>query len=168
MSCKTVQLWYYKSHHLEKSKQVLTRRENLKMLFCLLLLLCSILHTKQHGRYVISPPPHSWISLLQNDGATIKSLYVEGWLSNTKGQTYNNITTRKLWLFVVILLYFKPQHISGSKQNIHAYWFAGLWLIIFQNENDNALYCGGFGVEHQHNGGRCGICGHPWDASPRC
>ena len=37
-----------KSNHLEK--------QSLKMLFCLLLLLCSILHTKQHGRYVISPP----------------------------------------------------------------------------------------------------------------
>merc|ERR1719499_2650541 len=36
-----------------------------------------------------------------------------------------------------------------------------------QNENDNALYCGGFGVQHQHNGGRRGICGDPWDAFPR-
>ena len=36
-----------------------------------------------------------------------------------------------------------------------------------QNENDNALYCGGFGVQHQQNGGRCGICGDPWDAWPR-
>ena len=36
-----------------------------------------------------------------------------------------------------------------------------------QNENDNALYCGGFGVQHHHNGGRGGICGDPWDAFPR-
>ena len=36
-----------------------------------------------------------------------------------------------------------------------------------QNEDDNALYCGGFGVQHDHNGGKCGICGDPWDAFPR-
>jgi len=47
---------------------------------------------------------------------------------------------------------------------------ASMWRVGFptpKNENDNALYCGGFGVQHQHNGGRCGICGDPWDAFPR-
>ncbi len=27
-------------------------------------------------------------------------------------------------------------------------------------------YCGGFGVQHGRNGGRCGICGDPWDEAP--
>ena len=51
-----------------------------------------------------------------------------------------------------------------------------------QNENDNALYCGGmemifgeehkdclsgFGVQHNLNGGKCGICGDPWNSWPR-
>jgi len=47
---------------------------------------------------------------------------------------------------------------------------SSMWRVGFptpKNENDNALYCGGFGVQHQHNGGRCGICGDPWDAFPR-
>ena len=39
---------------------------------------------------------------------------------------------------------------------------------ILKNEDDNALYCGGFGVQHDHNGGKCGICGDPWDDFPRC
>jgi hypothetical protein len=36
-----------------------------------------------------------------------------------------------------------------------------------QNDNDNEVYCGGYGVQHDQNGGRCGICGDPWDAFPR-
>jgi hypothetical protein len=45
-----------------------------------------------------------------------------------------------------------------------------MWRVGFptpKNEDDNALYCGGFGVQHDHNGGKCGICGDPWDAFPR-
>ena len=36
-----------------------------------------------------------------------------------------------------------------------------------QNEDDNALYCGGYGVQHDQNGGKCGICGDPWHQFPR-
>jgi len=31
------------------------------------------------------------------------------------------------------------------------------------NWNDNELYCGGFTVQWNHNGGKCGICGDPWN-----
>lgn len=34
-------------------------------------------------------------------------------------------------------------------------------------QNDHQSYCGGFGVQHDQNGGRCGICGDAFDASPR-
>ena len=34
-------------------------------------------------------------------------------------------------------------------------------------QNDNELYCGGFGVQHFQNKGRCGICGDPWHKHPR-
>ena len=34
-------------------------------------------------------------------------------------------------------------------------------------QNDNELYCGGFGVQHFQNNGRCGICGDPWQKNPR-
>ena len=33
--------------------------------------------------------------------------------------------------------------------------------------NDNQGFCGGFHVQHEVNGGKCGICGDAWDASPR-
>ncbi|XP_050434733.1 uncharacterized protein LOC126841953 isoform X2 [Adelges cooleyi] len=32
------------------------------------------------------------------------------------------------------------------------------------NYNDHELYCGGFTKQYQVNGGKCGICGDPWDA----
>ncbi|XP_076066926.1 uncharacterized protein LOC143040118 [Oratosquilla oratoria] len=31
------------------------------------------------------------------------------------------------------------------------------------NYNDNELFCGGLGVQWDHNRGRCGICGDPWN-----
>ncbi|CAG7717696.1 unnamed protein product, partial [Allacma fusca] len=31
-----------------------------------------------------------------------------------------------------------------------------------QNYDDNALYCGGFAVQHDQNGGNCGECGDPY------
>ena len=34
------------------------------------------------------------------------------------------------------------------------------------NYNDNELYCGGFSVQWQDNGGKCGVCGDNW-AAPR-
>jgi len=43
------------------------------------------------------------------------------------------------------------------------------WRVGFptpRNEDDNQLYCGGFGIQQQ-NGGKCGICGDPWDEYPR-
>lgn len=32
------------------------------------------------------------------------------------------------------------------------------------NYNDHELYCGGFTRQYQKNGGKCGICGDPWDS----
>ncbi|XP_023932961.1 uncharacterized protein LOC106150787 [Lingula anatina] len=31
------------------------------------------------------------------------------------------------------------------------------------NYNDNQLFCGGFQVQFEQNGGKCGVCGDPWD-----
>jgi len=28
--------------------------------------------------------------------------------------------------------------------------------------NDNESYCGGLSVQHQQNGGKCGVCGDPY------
>ncbi|XP_067658902.1 uncharacterized protein [Haliotis asinina] len=35
------------------------------------------------------------------------------------------------------------------------------------NNNDNGLFCGGFGVLWSVNNGRCGVCGDRWDSLPR-
>ena len=40
-------------------------------------------------------------------------------------------------------------------------YFFNAWL------NVSELYCGGFGVQHFQNTGRCGICGDPWQKNPR-
>ena len=40
-------------------------------------------------------------------------------------------------------------------------------FFIPREQDDNQSYCGGFGVQWGANGGRCGICGDPWDQRPR-
>ncbi|KAL1435226.1 hypothetical protein MTO96_011148 [Rhipicephalus appendiculatus] len=32
-----------------------------------------------------------------------------------------------------------------------------------RNYNDNELFCGGYSVHWQQNGGKCGVCGDPWN-----
>ncbi|KAF8764488.1 hypothetical protein HNY73_022554 [Argiope bruennichi] len=42
-----------------------------------------------------------------------------------------------------------------------------MWRFGFEtkpNYNDNELFCGGYTVQWQRNGGKCGICGDAWDA----
>lgn len=34
------------------------------------------------------------------------------------------------------------------------------------NYNDHELYCGGFSRQWHSNGGKCGVCGDPWDQKP--
>ena len=41
-----------------------------------------------------------------------------------------------------------------------------MWRYGFNNPpnyNDHESYCGGFTRQWQTNGGRCGVCGDPWD-----
>ena len=47
---------------------------------------------------------------------------------------------------------------------------ASQWRLGFDNPtdwNDNQGFCGGKIHQHQDMGGKCGVCGDPWDASPR-
>ncbi|XP_013416594.1 uncharacterized protein LOC106178101 [Lingula anatina] len=40
--------------------------------------------------------------------------------------------------------------------------------LVTPNYNDNELFCGGVFRQYQRNGGKCGVCGDPWDEpSPR-
>lgn len=46
---------------------------------------------------------------------------------------------------------------------------ASAWRYGFQtppNYNDHELYCGGFSRQYERNGGKCGVCGDPWDVQP--
>ncbi|GIY88166.1 chitin-binding type-4 domain-containing protein [Caerostris extrusa] len=43
---------------------------------------------------------------------------------------------------------------------------SSMWRLGFptkKNFNDNALYCGGIQIQWQRNGGKCGICGDPYN-----
>lgn len=43
---------------------------------------------------------------------------------------------------------------------------SSMWRYGFKNPanyNDNELFCGGVGRQWERNGGRCGVCGDPWD-----
>ena len=54
---------------------------------------------------------------------------------------------------------------SAQKHDLHSHFQVG-----FPNpkdDDDNQGYCGGFGVQFNRNGGRCGICGDPWHVIPR-
>ena len=42
---------------------------------------------------------------------------------------------------------------------------AEVWKMIFGEEHKDCL--SGFGVQHNLNGGKCGICGDPWNSWPR-
>lgn len=45
---------------------------------------------------------------------------------------------------------------------------SSMWRVGFKTEpnyNDNELFCGGYSVQWQRNGGRCGVCGDPWHQS---
>merc|ERR1712112_24669 len=47
---------------------------------------------------------------------------------------------------------------------------ASQWRLGFDNPkdyNDNQGFCGGKIHQHQEMGGKCGVCGDPWDANPR-
>ncbi|XP_056017727.1 uncharacterized protein LOC125679999 [Ostrea edulis] len=43
---------------------------------------------------------------------------------------------------------------------------SSMWRLGFstpRNYNDNQLFCGGFARQWDRNGGKCGVCGDPWD-----
>jgi hypothetical protein len=58
-------------------------------------------------------------------------------------------------------------HVSGHGRLIEPPSRASMWRYGFDapaNYNDHELYCGGFSRQWQTNGGKCGVCGDPWDA----
>jgi len=57
--------------------------------------------------------------------------------------------------------------VSGHGRLIEPPSRSTMWRYGFQtkpNYNDHELYCGGFTRQWRTNGGKCGICGDPWDS----
>lgn len=59
-----------------------------------------------------------------------------------------------------------PPGVSGHGYIIDPPSRSSEWRLGFNNPinyDDNGLNCGGFSRQWQQNGGRCGVCGDPWD-----
>ena len=72
---------------------------------------------------------------------------------------------------VFLLLLFTCQLVSPHGRFIDPPSRVSAWRSGFPtqaNYNDHETNCGGFGRQWQRNGGRCGVCGDPFDeAQPR-
>ena len=67
-------------------------------------------------------------------------------------------------VFIWTLLY--PRLIWSHGRLIEPPSRSTMWRYGFNNPpnyNDHESYCGGFTRQWQTNGGRCGVCGDPWD-----
>ncbi|XP_052820506.1 uncharacterized protein LOC128246356 [Mya arenaria] len=74
-----------------------------------------------------------------------------------------------------------PRHVVVTWLLVHVLWAgsarghgrlidppsrSSMWRYGFKtppNYDDNQMYCGGVQVQYEQNGGRCGICGDPWN-----
>lgn len=73
------------------------------------------------------------------------------------------------WLPAIVILFAREATSHGRL--IEPPSRATMWRYGFDtppNYNDHELYCGGFSRQWNKNGGKCGICGDPWDSpTPR-
>ncbi|XP_054707291.1 uncharacterized protein LOC129217070 [Uloborus diversus] len=73
-------------------------------------------------------------------------------------------------IIFITFLHF-PSKVSGHGRLIEPPSRSSMWRFGFKtkpNYNDNELFCGGYTVQWQRNGGRCGVCGDSWNLpSPR-
>ncbi|KAG8199105.1 hypothetical protein JTE90_016242 [Oedothorax gibbosus] len=68
-------------------------------------------------------------------------------------------------------LLFTMRSVSGHGRLVEPPSRSSMWRFGFKtkpNYNDNELFCGGYTVQWQRNGGKCGVCGDAWHIpSPR-
>lgn len=77
----------------------------------------------------------------------------------------DNICTMTTWVSIGVILSGLLDIVSGhgrlidppSRSSMFRYGFANP-----PNYNDHQLYCGGVQVQYEQNGGKCGVCGDPW------
>ncbi|XP_055940448.1 uncharacterized protein LOC129970612 [Argiope bruennichi] len=68
---------------------------------------------------------------------------------------------------VVFIVLHWSSLVSGHGRLLEPPSRSSMWRFGFKtkpNYNDNELFCGGYTVQWQRNGGKCGICGDAWDA----
>ncbi|KFM73151.1 hypothetical protein X975_18720, partial [Stegodyphus mimosarum] len=83
--------------------------------------------------------------------------------------------TSKQLLYTLFASFFVLLHltcpVSGHGRLVEPPSRSSMWRFGFKtkpNYNDNELFCGGYTVQWQRNGGKCGICGDAWHLpSPR-
>jgi len=76
----------------------------------------------------------------------------------------------KLVFIGAITTIFQVPPASGHGRLLNPPSRASMWRVGFDTPpdyNDNQGFCGGFAHQFSVNGGKCGICGDPWDANPR-
>ncbi|XP_023332921.1 uncharacterized protein LOC111704804 [Eurytemora carolleeae] len=70
-------------------------------------------------------------------------------------------------LRLTLLLMWVGVEVNGHGRLIEPPSRSTMWRYGFDspaNYNDHELYCGGYTRQWQTNGGKCGICGDPWDS----
>ncbi|XP_059147499.1 uncharacterized protein LOC131935158 [Physella acuta] len=69
------------------------------------------------------------------------------------------------WLLVIVLIASGVSKVQGNGRLMEPPSRASMWRVGFNTPpdfNDHALSCGGLKVQHEENGGKCGVCGDPW------
>ncbi|XP_041363554.1 uncharacterized protein LOC121379135 [Gigantopelta aegis] len=67
--------------------------------------------------------------------------------------------------FVPLLLTLFARAVSGHGRLVDPPSRSSMWRYGFKtppNYDDNQLYCGGVSIQYAQNGGKCGVCGDPW------
>ncbi|GIY73092.1 chitin-binding type-4 domain-containing protein [Caerostris darwini] len=85
-------------------------------------------------------------------------------LPNIKGNKMASLFY--LPIVVVGVLLQLTSMVSGHGRLIEPPSRSSMWRFGFKtkpNYNDNELFCGGYTVHWQRNGGKCGVCGDSWD-----
>ncbi|XP_033748370.1 uncharacterized protein LOC117333264 [Pecten maximus] len=70
------------------------------------------------------------------------------------------------WICTYVLLALYVAEVRGHGRLLEPPSRASMWRRGFhspKNYNDNQLFCGGFYRQWSLNGGKCGVCGDPWD-----
>jgi len=75
----------------------------------------------------------------------------------------------KLFVALVLGVVVAVYHVNGHGRMVHPTSRSSVWRDPAyssynppENWNDNEIYCGGAGIQHGQNGGKCGECGDAW------